>query len=477
MSGPWFRNCQETGGKKIFGNVFVGGCHIPPARHKKYACDVSLLHSTIGVIDKTAEFVAKVGDDFEKKVTAQQAGQPKFAFLNAGNPYRKYYEMRIAELREGKDASKPALPKALLDLKAKDEEKRKKREERKMLGDGLVVEYPAPPPFLFKLDHPPIAFIDSDIIKITAQFVARNGAKFLQGLMTRESRNPQFEFLLPEHHLYSYFEALVESYKKVLLLPPEEKERISDYSKSRQAIVDRIHKRYLYLAQEDRRKSDKARAESEYKEAMSRLDWFNFSIVGKLDFPENDAVKLEVPIDPRTRKRFFTGVHVPLASESVLFSSKDHGDSLPEVEESVIEEEIEMEENEPDLIPFPPASMPIRTDYVRAKRSESKETMIKCPITGEMIRESEFSQHLRIVLLDPQWKRQSDIVLKRARQEASSLAQDIGDNISEFIKNRIELFGGVQEEVKKADWATQSSSHQVSIGPCLPPPPEKRQKQ
>lgn len=57
------------------------------------------------VIDKTAEFVAKVGDDFEKKVATQQAGQAKFAFLNLTNPYRKYYELRVRELREGKGRS------------------------------------------------------------------------------------------------------------------------------------------------------------------------------------------------------------------------------------------------------------------------------------------------------------------------------------------------------------------------------------
>ena len=54
------------------------------------------------VIDKTAEFVAKVGDDFEKKVATQQGGQAKFAFLNASNPYRRYYDLRVRELREGK---------------------------------------------------------------------------------------------------------------------------------------------------------------------------------------------------------------------------------------------------------------------------------------------------------------------------------------------------------------------------------------
>jgi len=35
-----------------------------------------------------------------------------------------------------------------------------------------------------------LANVDSDIIKLTAQFVARNGQKFLQGLTEREQRNP-----------------------------------------------------------------------------------------------------------------------------------------------------------------------------------------------------------------------------------------------------------------------------------------------
>lgn len=41
------------------------------------------------VIDKTAEFVAKHGDEFERRVMVQQAKQAKFAFLAPGNPYRR----------------------------------------------------------------------------------------------------------------------------------------------------------------------------------------------------------------------------------------------------------------------------------------------------------------------------------------------------------------------------------------------------
>ena len=91
------------------------------------------------VIDKTAEFVAKMGDDFEKKVSVQQAGQPKFAFLNAGNPYRKYYELRIQELREGRESSKPAMPQALQDLKAAEEEKGKEELGDCFFGQNLIL--------------------------------------------------------------------------------------------------------------------------------------------------------------------------------------------------------------------------------------------------------------------------------------------------------------------------------------------------
>ena len=433
----------------------------------------------VGVIDKTAEFVAKVGDDFEKKVAAQQSGQAKFAFLNPANPYRKYYDMRIQELREGRESSKPMLPKALQDMKAKEEEKRKKREERKMLADGLLKEYPAPPPPVFVLDHPYIAPVDMDIIKLTAQFVARNGNKFLQGLMTRESRNPQFEFIKPEHHLHAYFLALVDSYTKVLLLPPDERAKLAELAGSRDAILTRINNRYLYLAQQEKRKADKETVESDLKAEMARIDWLNFVIIGKLDFPQDESVKLAVPIDPRTGKWCITGLPVPLTAD--IFASGSGEDQLIEPADNEEEEEImmepEMAEREPgEELPAVSTTLPIRTDYVRERKSASTDTYLKSPITGEMVKESDFSEHMRIVLLDPQWKRQADIVMKRARQEASALAEDIGDNVSDFVKRRLHLFGGVDEQVEREEFRPKPTSTPTVIGPTLPPPPAEESR-
>lgn len=60
-----------------------------------------------------------------------------------------------------------------------------------------------------------IFFLFRDIVKLTAQFVARNGRQFLTNLMNREQRNYQFDFLRPQHSLFNYFTKLLEQYTKV----------------------------------------------------------------------------------------------------------------------------------------------------------------------------------------------------------------------------------------------------------------------
>lgn len=61
--------------------------------------------------------------------------------------------------------------------------------------------------------------LDLDIIKVVAQFVARNGKTFLTGLASREHSNPQFNFLKPTHSMFTFFTALCDAYSKVLMPP------------------------------------------------------------------------------------------------------------------------------------------------------------------------------------------------------------------------------------------------------------------
>ena len=71
---------------------------------------------------------------------------------------------------------------------------------------------PKDPPadFEFIADPPSISAFDLDVVKLTAQFVARNGRQFLTNLMNREQRNYQFDFLRPQHSLFQYFTRLLE---------------------------------------------------------------------------------------------------------------------------------------------------------------------------------------------------------------------------------------------------------------------------
>lgn len=59
------------------------------------------------IVDKTASFVARNGPEFELRIRQNEVNNPKFNFLNSGDPYHAYYQHRVREIREGKDDVAP----------------------------------------------------------------------------------------------------------------------------------------------------------------------------------------------------------------------------------------------------------------------------------------------------------------------------------------------------------------------------------
>jgi len=180
------------------------------------------------IIEKTANFVATYGVEFEAK--ALNENTDKLKFLKADNPYRAFYEMRLKALTAGdKEApEQPPVPAGLKQIeeeekKNKDLKQNKKQKDTLMLTDGRTAlggekkqELEAPEDDKYTVLQPRVAPLDLDIIKITAQFVARNGGKFLHSLSKREDNNPQFEFLKPTCHLFIFFTKLCDAYTKIL---------------------------------------------------------------------------------------------------------------------------------------------------------------------------------------------------------------------------------------------------------------------
>lgn len=56
----------------------------------------------LDIVDKTASFVARNGPEFEARIRQNELGNPKFNFLNSGDPYHAYYQHKVKEIREGK---------------------------------------------------------------------------------------------------------------------------------------------------------------------------------------------------------------------------------------------------------------------------------------------------------------------------------------------------------------------------------------
>ena len=94
-----------------------------------------------------------------------------------------------------------------------------------------------------------------ETIKLAAQYVAKNGENFLQGLTEREIRNPRFEFLKPTHPLFSYFTALVESYSRVMVPKNELLQRLEAFADREKGIEEcrrAGEHRQLYMDYEER---------------------------------------------------------------------------------------------------------------------------------------------------------------------------------------------------------------------------------
>lgn len=87
-----------------------------------------------------------------------------------------------------------------------------------------------------------------DIMKLTAQFAARNGRQFINQLAQRESRNYQFDFLRPSHSLFPFFTELVKQYTKVLAPPKDLKEKLLMNKNTKYKILDRVKERVEWVA-------------------------------------------------------------------------------------------------------------------------------------------------------------------------------------------------------------------------------------
>ncbi|KMS94311.1 hypothetical protein BVRB_022680, partial [Beta vulgaris subsp. vulgaris] len=184
------------------------------------------------IVEKTAAYVAKHGTAFEAVILSKQQNDRRFDFLHPDNAYHSFYKSklvqlllppeeqdRLAKLQEEQEAERQALAQLEAEHAAADaaEEAAAPKQvvfsfrERLKLDIARSCQAHVIPTSAAELDPAyasvlPASYgvspLDRDIIRLTARYVASQGKAFLNGLITREARNPSFDFMRSSHPFY-----------------------------------------------------------------------------------------------------------------------------------------------------------------------------------------------------------------------------------------------------------------------------------
>ncbi|VEN49201.1 unnamed protein product [Callosobruchus maculatus] len=250
------------------------------------------------IVDKTASFVARNGPEFEARIRQNELGNPKFNFLNTGDPYHAYYQHKVKEFKEGKGQEQSAaLNQAISKLSVTPSAQQKQQEILKQVEQPFVPKDP-PAEFEFIADPPSISALDLDIVKLTAQFVARNGRAFLTQLMNREQRNFQFDFLRPQHSLFQYFTKLLEQYTKVLIPQKSMQQRLRDEAKSAKAVLEQVKYRAEWHRYQEAQKAKEEEILERERVAYAQIDWHDFVVVETVDYQQYEIGNFPPPTTP-----------------------------------------------------------------------------------------------------------------------------------------------------------------------------------
>lgn len=424
-------------------------------------------------IETVAGYVTRSGAQFEDIVRRKNAGTNQTTFLEAGDAYEPYYRWRLAEIKAGRGFN---------------ENDRAIASKTDVTFAGK--EHKAPPKpddFRFSARMPNISAQDMDIVKLTAQYAAKNGRAWVTQLSQREGGNYQFDFLRQQHSLNMFFNRLTEQYKELLQGETTnggapQKARIAELERNlndRAHILQRAKQRAEYVKYQEKQRVEVDEKEEKRKIAFAEIDWHDFSVIATITHDERDE-HTEMP-PPKTLN--------DMQSLSLEDKQKMRIGSDRRIEEAVPDfNDYETIYGAPP--PMPAAQMPqgwspqptppqqqapyaapdlateraaaraataaaanqpqnaqtrIRSNYVpqaAAARARTQANTSICPNCKQAIPNEEMQEHMRIELLDPQWREQS-----RKDQQRSSTTnlstQDVAANLKRLASQRSDVFDPV----------------------------------
>ncbi|RVE68504.1 hypothetical protein OJAV_G00092180 [Oryzias javanicus] len=249
------------------------------------------------IVDKTASFVARNGPEFEARIRQNEINNPKFNFLNPNDPYHAYYRHKVNEFKEGKAQEPSAAVPKVMQQAMQQAQQLPQKVQSQVIQETVVPKEP-PPEFEFIADPPSISAFDLDVVKLTAQFVARNGRQFLTQLMQKEQRNYQFDFLRPQHSLFNYFTKLVEQYTKILIPPKGLLAKLKREAENPKEVMDQVRYRVEWAKYQERERKKEEEEREKERVAYAQIDWHDFVVVETVDFQPNEQGHFPPPTNP-----------------------------------------------------------------------------------------------------------------------------------------------------------------------------------
>jgi splicing factor 3A subunit 1 len=326
--------------------------------------------------------------------------------------------------------------------------------------------------------------LDTDIIKLTAQYTAVNGREFLAGLAQREIRNPQFDFLKPTHLLFSYFTALVDSYAKILHSASELQSRLLVSSDKMKALELAVQRWVWNKEEAERKYRESAEADSE-KIAFNSIDWHDFVVVETINFPQDEL--FDLPIMPT-----LGAIPSSLPPPALILNTNGRNGT-----KRFVEDDMDMDMDDDNIHNPPPSpvlsnskpteiyidddamdedddvALKVVTDYrprVAGGATGGPMTM-RDPLTGKTVSVDVMSEHMRVALLDPKWRIEQQRFQDKQKETGFAEGSSIADNLKQFAKRRGDIFGHKQigsssmeeEEEEEKPETIQWDGHQGSI--------------
>ncbi|KAH0877470.1 hypothetical protein HID58_064864 [Brassica napus] len=422
------------------------------------------------IVEKTAQFVSKNGLEFEKRIIASNAKNAKFNFLTSSDPYHAFYQHKLAEYRaqnqdgaQGDDTDGPDGASLQLDGGDGDGDGEAGEAQADLQAQFRVPPKPLEPPepekYTVRLPEG-ITGEELEYIKLTAQFVARNGKSFLTGLQSRESNNPQFHFMKPTHSLFSFFTALVDAYFDVLKPPEDLKEKLRKSAADLTTVLETcLHRLEWDRSQEQQRKKEEDEKEQE-RVQMAMIDWHDFVVVESIDFADEEDDELPPPMTLEEVIRR-SKVSSAMEEDEVVEPGKEVEMEMDEEEVRLVAEgmraaNLEANGGSVKIETLNDEEAPMRIvknwkrpeDRIPTERDPTK--VVISPITGELIPISEMSEHMRISLIDPKFKEQKDRMFAKIRETTLAQDDEIAKNIVGLARLRPDIFGTTEEEVSNA---------------------------